>query len=61
MSFRDKSAWISMPSMVAIYGLHFRSVGRAGPRPGRFRCGGLLQTIVALVLVQTAVIIAVAI
>ena len=52
MSFREKSAWISMLSMLAIYGFYFWSVIQAGPQPGGFHFGGLLTTIIALVVVQ---------
>ena len=61
MSFREKSAWISMLSMLAIYGFYFCSVIFAGPRAGGFHFGGLLATIIALVVVQTVATIAVAI
>ncbi len=61
MSFREKTAWISMLSMVAIYGFYFWSIVRAGPQPGAFHFGGLLETIVALAMVQTVLIVAVAI
>lgn len=61
MSFREKSAWISMLSMSGIYGLYFWSVIHAGPQAGRFHFGGLLETIIALVVVQIVLTIAVAI
>ncbi len=61
MSFREKSAWISMLSMLAIYGFYFWSVIHAGPQPGGFHFGGLLETIIALVIVQTVLTIGVAI
>jgi hypothetical protein len=61
MSFREKTAWISMLSMGAIYGFYFWSVVHAGPQPGGFHFGGLLETIVALAIVQTVLVIAVAI
>jgi hypothetical protein len=61
MSFREKSAWISMLSMLAIYGFYFWSVIHAGPQVGGFHFGGLLETIVALVVVQTVLTVAVAI
>lgn len=60
MSFREKGAWISLLSMTVIYGLYFRSVILAGPQAG-FRFGGLLGTIIALVVVQVVLYIAVAI
>jgi len=60
MSFREKSAWISLLSMSGIYAVYFWSVLRSGPRRG-FHFGGLLETIIALVVVQTALTTAVAI
>src|SRR5579859_7617353 len=59
MSFREKSAWISMLSMSGIYGFYFWSVIHAGPQPGRNRFGGLLTTIVALVVLQIVLTVAV--
>jgi phosphoglycerol transferase MdoB-like AlkP superfamily enzyme len=61
MSFREKSAWISMLSMSGIYGFYFWSVIHAGRKTGGFHVGGLLQTIIALVIVQIVLTIAVAI
>ena len=61
MSFREKTAWISMLSMLGIYGIYFWSVVQAGPHAGGFHFGGLLATVVALVIVQVAVTIVVAI
>ena len=61
MSFREKSAWISVLSMSGIYGIYFWSVIHSGPPGGGFRFGGLLGTIIALVLVQTVLTIAVAV
>jgi hypothetical protein len=61
MSFREKSAWISMLSMLAIYGFYFWSVIHAGPQAGGFHFGGLLETIIALVVVQVVLTVAVAI
>ena len=61
MSFREKSAWISMLSLLLIYGYYFWSVIKAGPQTGGFRFGGLLGTIVALVVIQVVLTIAVAI
>jgi hypothetical protein len=61
MSFREKSAWISVISMSGIYGLYFWSVIRHGSRAGGFRFGGLLGTIIALVVLQVVLTIAVAI
>jgi hypothetical protein len=61
MSFREKSAWISMLSMLAIYGFYFWSVIHAGPQAGGFHLGGLLETIIALVVVQIVLTLAIAI
>jgi hypothetical protein len=61
MPFREKSAWISLLSMVGIYGYYFWSVVHAGPHAGGFRLGGLLGTIIALVFVQVVLTVAVAI
>jgi hypothetical protein len=61
MSFREKIAWISMLSMSGIYGVYFWSVRPSGPRAGGVHFGGLLATIIALVVVQTVLTIAVAI
>jgi hypothetical protein len=61
MSFREKSAWISMLSMSGIYGFYFWSVIHAGPQAGGFHFGGLLATVIALVVVQVVLTVAVAI
>jgi len=61
MPFREKSAWISLLSMSGIYGYYFWSVMHAGPQPGGFHFGGLLETIIALVVVQVVLTIAAAI
>jgi uncharacterized membrane protein len=60
MSFREKSAWISLITMTGIYGFYFWSVIHE-PHSGQVHFGGLLQTIIALVIVQVALSIAVAI
>jgi hypothetical protein len=61
MPFREKSAWISLVSMSGIYGIYFWSVIHAGPQAGGFRFGSLLETIIALVVVQIVLTVAVAI
>jgi hypothetical protein len=61
MPFREKSAWISLLSMSGIYGVYFWSVLHAGPQVGGFRFGTLLETIIALVVVQVGLTIAVAV
>jgi len=60
MPFREKSAWISLLSVSAIYGYYFVSLVRSG-RHAVAGFGGLLGTIVALVIVQAVLNIAVAI
>ena len=59
MSFREKTAWISVLSMAGIYGFYFWSVVHSGHTAGGF--GGLLGTIIALVFVQVVLNIAIAI
>jgi uncharacterized membrane protein len=61
MPFREKSAWISLLSMSGIYGCYFWSVIHAGPQAGGFHFGGLLATIIALVVVQVVLTVAAAI
>jgi hypothetical protein len=61
MSFREKTAWISTLSMTGIYAAYFWPLLRGGPRTGGFPFGGLLGTIIALAVVQTALTAAVAI
>lgn len=61
MSFREKSAWISLLSVSAIYGYYFMSLVRSGSHAGGSAFGGLLGTIAALVIVQVALTVAVAI
>jgi hypothetical protein len=61
MSFREKSAWISVLSISGIYGLYFWSVIHAGPKAGGFHFGGLLMTVVALVVLEVVLHIAAAI
>lgn len=61
MSFREKSAWISVLSMSVIYGIYFWSVIHGGSKGGRFHFGGLLGTIITLVILQVVLTIVVAI
>ena len=58
MSFREKSSWIALLSMSGIYGLYFWSVYTHPGGGWRF---GLLETIVALVVMQVVLSIGVAI
>lgn len=60
MSFREKSAWISLLSMAGIYSLYFWSLRPWGARPSGTAFGGLLGTVIALVVVQIVLTIAVA-
>ena len=60
MPFREKSAWISLLSMSGIYGLYFLSVIQGRPH-GRVHIGSLLITVIALIVVQVVLTIAVAI
>ena len=61
MSFREKTAWISLLSMSGIYGLYFHSAVRSGPHFGTAHFGGLLGTVIALVIVQVVLTTAAAI
>jgi quinol-cytochrome oxidoreductase complex cytochrome b subunit len=61
MSFREKSAWISLLSMSAIYGSYFWSAVHSGPHFGDIHLLSLLATIILLVIIQVALTIAVAI
>jgi hypothetical protein len=61
MSFREKTAWISMLSMAGIYGFYFWSLISAGPQTGGSHFGALLGTIICLVIVQVVLNIAVAV
>src|SRR5579872_1497161 len=60
MSFREKSAWISIVSLSGIYAFYFWSVMRSGAGPGS-RSTGLLNTVIALVIVQVVLTTAVAV
>jgi uncharacterized membrane protein len=57
MSFREKTAWISLISMSVIYGFYLWSVGRSEGFKGPIHLGGLLKTVIALVVVQVALTI----
>jgi len=59
MPFREKSAWISVLSMSGIYGFYFWSVIHTASRAASF--GGLIGTIVALVVVQIVLTVAAAV
>jgi len=60
MSFREKSAWISLLSVGGIYAVYFWYVIHSR-RSGGFHFGALLETIIALVVVQTVLTIVVAV
>ena len=59
MSFREKTAWISLVSMGGIYAIYFWPVFRS--RNLVAAGGGLLETVIALTVVQVALTTAVAI
>jgi hypothetical protein len=61
MPFREKSAWISLLSVFVIYGLYFWSAVHAAPEASGLRFGGLLGTVIALVVVQVVLTVAAAI
>lgn len=61
MSFREKTAWISVISMAGIYGYYFWTVFQHGQHHGRFLMGSLLWTVIAVVVLQTVLTVAVAI
>lgn len=61
MSFREKGAWISILSMSGIYGFYFWSVVCSGHAASGVHFGGLLTTVIALVIVQVVLMVAVAI
>lgn len=61
MSFREKTAWISILSMAAIYAIYFWFVIHSGNAAGGVHFAGLLNTVIALVIVQVALTTAVAI
>jgi hypothetical protein len=60
MSFREKSAWISVLSMVCIYGFYFWSVFTHRSKADGSHVG-LLETIIAVVVLQVVLTVAVAI
>ena len=60
MPFREKTAWIAVVSMTAIYAFYFWSVWQHRPET-RFPYLGLLETVVALVVVQVTLTIVAAI
>jgi hypothetical protein len=59
MSFREKTAWISLLSMAGIYGVYFWSVVTRAPVFGVLRLG-LAETIVLLAAVQVVLTVAAA-
>lgn len=61
MSFREKSAWISLLSMSGIYAFYFLSLSHPESPTAGSHFGRLLGTIIALVIVQTVLTIAAAI
>jgi hypothetical protein len=61
MPFRGKTAWISLLSISVIYGAYFWSVIQMGPHAGLIPFGRLLDTVIALIVLQVVLHIAVAI
>ena len=61
MSFREKTAWVSVITMSAIYGVYFWTAVHGAAHDGSLHVGGLLQAIVALVAAQVVLITAAAI
>ena len=61
MSFREKTAWISFVSMLAIYGYYFWSVLHSGPPSAGDQLGGLFGVVIALILVQVVLTVAAAV
>lgn len=59
MSFREKTAWISLLSTAGIYAFYFWSVLHAAPSNLDGYVDGLLVAIVALVVVQVLLVVAV--
>lgn len=60
MSFREKSAWITLLSIAIIYGVYFGSVVHAGPHAG-LHFGTLLATFIALIVAQIVLHVGIAI
>jgi hypothetical protein len=60
MSFREKLAWISLVSITGFAGFYFWSIGYAPPTKGH-PVATLFSAVVALIVVQTVLSIAVAI
>ena len=55
MGFRETSAWISLISILAVFGFYFAAVGRAlesGPVPADAFLGEYMGAVVLLVIVQ---------
>jgi hypothetical protein len=64
MSFREKSAWIAVLSYLAVYGFYFRRIAQAAlsGEADTFHYGSLLvATVIVLVIVQIALLVALAI
>ena len=59
MSFREKTAWVSLLSVSGIYGFYFWSI--ISQRRAGGHVGGLLDTVIALVVVQVGLTVAIAI
>lgn len=62
MSFREKSAWISLLSMAGVYGFYFWTISHAPAATGALHYGPLLiRTIVLLVVIQIILNVALAV
>jgi hypothetical protein len=61
MSFREKTAWISMATMLGIYGSYFWRLYRSGARITSEQTGGLLGTVIAIAIIQTVLMIGVSV
>jgi uncharacterized membrane protein len=64
MSFREKSAWIMILSMLGVYGFYFGTLSRvaAAGRADSFHYGSLLaETVFALVIVQIVLTVVIAV
>ncbi len=60
MAFREKTSWISLVTITGIYAWYFWSL-HSGPGRAGFHFGGLLETVIALAVVQTVLTVAVAV
>lgn len=61
MSFREKSAWISLLSILAVYAFYFGVMVSPGAHSAVGHFGSLLATVIALVIVQVVLTTAAAV